>query len=137
MEPQRERIRSHQKITAFSGLTLSLLLPFVGMRLAVAQQLGVEFTDVAGWLSDITLVSLAVTLLLLTRPNLRPLFYLLIYSTFLIVSFINTEHIFALGTNLSLGDIGLLFDRDFLQGSFTFSPKMAMLWLGLTTLSLG
>jgi len=137
MKSQRERIGSHQKITAFSGLTLSLLLPFVGMRLAVAQQLGVEFTDVAGWLSDITLVSLAVTLLLLTRPNLRPLFYLLIYSTFLIVSFINTEHIFALGTNLSLGDIGLLFDRDFLQGSFTFSPKMAMLWLGLTTLSLG
>lgn len=106
------------------------------MRLVVAQQLGFELADVAGWLSDITLVSLAITLLLLIRHSLRPLFYLLVYSTFLTVSFINTEHIFALGTNLSLGDVGLLFDRDFLKGSLTFSPKMAMLWLGLTTLSL-
>ena len=67
MTTHRKRIGSREQIVAFSGLALSLLLPFMGMRFVAAQQLGVELADVTGWLSDITLVSLAVTLLLLTN----------------------------------------------------------------------
>jgi RNA polymerase subunit RPABC4/transcription elongation factor Spt4 len=136
MTTHRKRIGSREQIVAFSGLALSLLLPFMGMRFVAAQQLGVELADVTGWLSDITLVSLAVTLILLTKSSLRSLLYLMFYSTFLAVSVINTEHIIALGTNLSLSNVELLFDPDFIQGSVTFSPKMAMLWLGLSFLSL-
>jgi len=136
MNTGTKHIVSREKIVALSGLALALHLPFIGMRLVAAQQLGFELADATGWVSDIALFLFAATLLLLIKSDLRPLFFLLFYGVFLIVSVINTEHIVALGTNLSLSDAELLFDRDFIQGSFTFLPEMAAFWFGLTSLSL-